>query len=106
MGKVVEFPTKAAAAQTLKHALHGKIEKLDKLYDDLDALHSQLHNLEKECIKLEYDFDCALGKYANVVGVENIEIEFLGYTSRHMVTIDPEDASLKIIIDEELPFED
>lgn len=90
MGKVVEFPTQQVNADRLMQALDQTIDELDENYEKLDMLHYQMHELEKLCNLKEYKFDYDLAAYAPLVGIENVPIRFLGYTTRHSIKIDPE----------------
>jgi|TARA_R110000765_G_scaffold103337_3_gene192701 uncharacterized protein YbgA (DUF1722 family) len=106
MGNVVNFPTNAVAENVLRGALTTQMEQLDELYDSLDALHHQMHELEKTCNELEYSYDQNLCKYANKVGTENVEVHFMGYTSRHIVSVDADGTNIKLTIDEDMCRED
>ena len=100
MGKVVEFPTSTVSENMLRGTLTTQMNKLDEIYDSLDAIHHQMHEMEKDCHELEYCYDQNLCKYANLVGADNIEIEFLGYTSRHIVSVDADGTNIRLTIDE------
>lgn len=90
MGKVVDFPTQQVYAERLMEALDRAIDELDESYEKLDLLHHHMHELEQYCNKKEYKFDYDLAQYAHNVGVENVPVRFLGYTTRHSIKIDPE----------------
>jgi hypothetical protein len=106
MGNVVQFPSNTVAADALRNHLVQKIDELDALYEVLDALHLKLHELEQHCSKLEYSFDTALSRYADKVGSENVEVQFLGYTSRHIVSIDADGQNFTLTIAEDILNED
>jgi hypothetical protein len=55
---------------------------------------------------MEYEFDKNLGRYADKVGTENVEVQFLGYTSRHMVSIDADGENFTLTIQEDMFNED
>ena len=106
MGNVVNFPTNTVAENVLRNSLTNQMEQLDELYDSLDALHHQMHELEKTCNELEYSYDQNLCKYDNIVSTENVEVHFMGYTSRHIVSVDADGTNIKLTIDEEMCRED
>lgn len=106
MGNVVNFPTNTVAENVLRNSLTNQMDQLDELYDSLDALHHQMHELEKTCNELEYSYDQNLCKYANKVGTENVEVHFMGYTSRHIVSVDADGTNIKLTIDEDMCRED
>ena len=83
MGNILEFPSNTVAADALRNNLVRQIDDLDDMYDVLDALHGKMHELEKQCNEMELSYDQDLGRYADKVGTENVEVQFLGYTSRH-----------------------
>jgi hypothetical protein len=106
MGKVVDFPSNSVAESTLRNSLEGQCRQLDDLYETLDALHSQMHKLEKDCSQLEYEYDLNLSKYATKVGAENVEVVFMGYTSRHIISVDAEGENFSLTLDPEVLSED
>jgi len=106
MGNVLEFPSNTVAADALRNNLVRQIDDLDDLYDVLDALHAKMHDLEKMCNEMEYEFDKDLGRYADKVGTENVEVQFLGYTSRHMVSVDADGKNFTLTIQEDMFNED
>ena len=106
MGNVVEFPTNSVAESALRGSLESQVHRLEEMYEKLDALHAEMHDMEKDCNQLEFEFDYNLSKYAKRVGAENVEVEFLGYTSRHIVSVDADGGSLTLTIDEGVLDED
>lgn len=96
MGKVVEFPTQQVNAERLMQALDQTIDDLDEAYEELDMLHHQMHELEKLCNLKEYKFDFDLAAYAPLVGIENVPVRFLGYTTRHRLLIDAENETYQL----------
>ena len=106
MGSVVAFPTKEITENALRDTLSVCAEELDELYAELDELHSKLHDLELRCNRVELAYDEKLTKYAKRVGAENVEVEFIAYTSRHIVAVDPEAGSMQLILVEEEQDED
>ena len=106
MGKVIEFPTSSISENMLRGTLTTQMNKLDELYESLDAIHHRMHEMEKACNELEYCYDQNLCKYANAVGTDNVEIEFLGYTSRHIVSVDADGTNIKLTIDENMCNDD
>ncbi len=106
MGNVVNFPTNTTAENVLRSSLTNQMQKLEDLYESLDALHLEMHEREKTCSELEYSYDQNLCKYANIVGTDSVEVEFMGYTSRHIVSVDADGGNIKLTIDENMCNED
>ena len=106
MGNVLNFPSNTVAADALRNNLVRQIDDLDDIYEVLDALHLKMHELEKQCNEMELSYDQDLGRYADKVGTENVEVQFLGYTSRHMVSIDADGENFTLTIQEDLFNED
>ena len=106
MGRVIEFPTSTISENMLRGTLTTQMNKLEELYESLDAIHHQMHEMEKTCSELEYCYDQNLCKYANAVGTDNVEVEFMGYTSRHIVSVDADGGNIKLTIDENMCNED
>ena len=106
MGNVLEFPSNTVAADALRNNLVRQIEDLEDIYEVLDALHGKMHELEKQCNEMELSYDQDLGRYADKVGTENVEVQFLGYTSRHIVSIDADGENFTLTIQEDMFNED
>ena len=106
MGNVLEFPSNTVAADALRNSLVRQIDDLDDIYEVLDALHLKIHELEKQCNEMELSYDQDLGRYADKVGTENVEVQFLGYTSRHIVSIDADGENFTLTIQEDMFNED
>ena len=106
MGNVIEFPSNTVAADALRNGLVRQIDDLDGIYEVLDALHAKMHDLEKQCNEMELAYDQDLGRYADKVGTENVEVQFLGYTSRHIVSIDADGENFTLTIQEDMFNED
>jgi len=106
MGNVLEFPSNTVAADALRNSLVRQIDDLDDIYEVLDALHLKMHDLEKQCNEMELSYDQDLGRYADKVGTENVEVQFLGYTSRHIVSIDADGENFTLTIQEDMFNED
>ena len=106
MGNILEFPSNTVAADALRNGLVRQIDDLDDIYEVLDALHLKMHDLEKQCNEMELSYDQDLGRYADKVGTENVEVQFLGYTSRHVVSIDADGENFTLTIQEDLFNED
>lgn len=97
MNEVIEFPLK----RTLEKKLHDQMEVLDILYDELNAQHVMLNDLELNANNIEKNFNKLLAKYARMVGVDSIPIGFLQYSTeariylgennQFEVSFDPED---------------
>ena len=106
MSNVLEFPSNTVAGDALRNSLVRQIDDLEDIYDILDALHGKMHDLEKQANEMEYTYDKELSRYADKVGSENVEVQFLGYTSRHIVSVDADGENFTLIIQEELLNED
>jgi len=106
MSNVLEFPSNTVAADALRNGLVRQIDDLEDIYDILDALHGKMHDLEKQANEMEYTYDKELSRYADKVGSENVEVQFLGYTSRHIVSVDADGENFTLTIQEELLNED
>lgn len=106
MGNILEFPSNTVAADALRNGLVRQIDDLDDIYEVLDALHGKMHELEKQCNEMELSYDQDLGRYADKVGTENVEVQFLGYTSRHVVSIDADGENFTLTIQEDMFNED
>ena len=96
MGKVIEFPSDKVYAERLMDALERDIDELDEAYEKLDLMHYRMHELEQYCNKKEYSFDFKLARYADNVGVENVPVRFLGYTTRHSIKIDADNDTYQL----------
>ena len=101
MADIIQFPTNKLVADRLMEALDREIDALDEAYEQLDILHLQMHELEKACHQRDYTFDYNLMKYAHQVGLENVPVRFLGYTTRHRVHMDFTDGSFQLELFEE-----
>lgn len=75
---VVNFP---APKKTLEDDLNKRMAELDNLYDTLNDVHATLNGLEYETHSAEQEFNKILAKYAKIVGVENIPVGFLQYST-------------------------
>lgn len=106
MSNVLEFPSNTVAGDALRNSLVRQIDDLEDIYDILDALHGKMHDLEKQANEMEYTYDKELSRYADKVGSENVEVQFLGYTSRHIVSVDADGENFTLTIQEELLNED
>ena len=106
MSNILEFPSNTVAADALRNSLVRQIDDLDDIYEVLDALHLKMHDLEKQCNEMELSYDQDLGRYADKVGTENVEVQFLGYTSRHIVSIDADGENFTLTIQEDMFNED
>jgi hypothetical protein len=106
MSNILAFPSNTVAADALRNSLVHQIDDLDDIYDVLDALHLKMHELEKHCSEMELAYDQDLGRYADKVGTENVEVQFLGYTSRHIVSIDADGENFTLTIQEDMFNED
>ena len=80
MGDVVEFPTQDAKVKRLEDTLTGWIAGLEYTYDELDALHERLNNMEKEASRQEKDYDEVIKEYIDEAGVENVPALWLTYS--------------------------
>ena len=106
MGNVVAFPSNSVAESALRSSLEGQIHRMEEMYDKLDALHAEMYDLEKDCQQLEFEYDYNLSKYATKVGAENVDVEFLSYTTRHIVSVDADGEKFSLTLDPEVFNED
>lgn len=83
MNEVIEFP--------LKRALESKIEDqmkvLDVLYNELEAHHVMLNNLEINANNIEKIYNKLLATYAKTVGADNIPLGYLHYSTDARISL-------------------
>jgi len=102
---VVNFP---APKKTLEDNLNKRMEELDDLYDTLNDVHTKINNLEYETHIAEQEYNKILAKYAKIVGVENIPVGFLQYSTEARIYLG-ENGSYEVSFeheDEEEPVEE
>ena len=80
MGDILEFPTHDAKVKKLEDTITGWIAGLESTYDELDALHESLNNMEKEAARQEKDYDEVIKEYIDEVGIENVPALWLTYS--------------------------
>ena len=85
MSKILEFPTTGRKSEVLREQLLKQTTSLDEMYEELDDLHAQLHDLEELASLSEKHFDIVLKQYVALVGVGNLEVELLGYSQNTKV---------------------
>jgi len=83
---ILKFPEDRA----LQNRLESLQTELNSVYEALHMAHSLANFLEDAIDKNEYLYDQTLESYANVVGIENIEVGYLEFASRNVVLKDGE----------------
>lgn len=78
---VVKFPDKGRAG-VLKRKLSKKAEALEKLYLSLEEYYGGVDEAEIRLAKAEAAYDQLLVEYAEAVGLENVELEYLSYSTK------------------------
>lgn len=81
MGKVLEFPRREKQVRDLKKLLEDTMYMLESNYNLIDSLHKKLAELETEVTKMEEDYNRVLGTYITEVGVENVPVQLLSYST-------------------------
>jgi len=96
MSKVIAFPTKDVRQTNLYNQLCSYHALLDNKYKHLDKLHGTLNDLEIEAQELEQDYDGILAQYAELVGVDNLEVVLLQYSSEAIIEVTGEKGNFTI----------
>lgn len=78
MSNVIPFASKK---QQLQKRLLATIRDLQEIYGNLDTVTSGVATLENIAQDIEEDYNMILRKYVDEVGVENVELGFLEYTT-------------------------
>lgn len=78
---IVKFPDKGRAG-VLKRKLNKRAENLEKLYLTLEDVYGGVDEIETRLAKAEKAYDELLFEYAEAVGLENVEIEYLSYSTK------------------------
>ena len=81
MGKVLEFPKRQKQVRDLHKLLDDTMYMLESNYNLIDSLHRKLAELETEVTKMEDDYNRVLGTYITEVGVENVPVQLLSYST-------------------------
>ena len=81
MGKVLEFPRREKQVRDLKKLLEDTMYMLESNYNLIDSLHKKLAELETEVTRMEDDYNRVLGTYITEVGVENVPVQLLSYST-------------------------
>lgn len=56
-------------------------ETIDEVYGELDSCYEMLNEMEEQAVRVEEAYNKVLLEYIEEVGVENVEIEYLEYTT-------------------------
>ena len=78
MSNVIPFASKK---QRLQKQLLNIIQDLQEIYGNLDTVTDGVVKLETIAQDIEEDYNIVLRKYIDEVGVENVEIGYLEYTT-------------------------
>ena len=78
MSNVIPFASKK---QRLQKQLLNIIKDLQEIYGNLDTVTDGVVKLETIAQDIEEDYNIVLRKYIDEVGVENVELGFLEYTT-------------------------
>lgn len=92
MGRVVEFPIKKKAAETILARLNARAENLEEKYVVLDKIHAELHKAEEEADCMESRYNEVMLEYAKLVGTENIPKDLLEYASNCRIDVNADTA--------------
>jgi len=88
MGNVVEFPTAKVVSEIMKEELLLSMQSLEENYQLLDQLHQGLHVMEEATSKHEEAYNAAVSEYIDLVGIENVQVDILEYSTAALVEID------------------
>ena len=90
--KVLEFPVKKKAAETILARLNAQAENLEEKYVVLDKIHAELHKAEEEADCMESRYNEVMLEYAKLVGTENIPKDLLEYASNARIDVNADTA--------------
>ena len=93
---ILKFPSD----KNLKDDLEDQMILLDKLYDALNAHHVMLNDLEMNANQVEQNYNKLLAKYARMVGIENIPVGFLQYSTEARIYLG-ENGKFEVSFDDE-----
>jgi hypothetical protein len=74
---LMQFPT----LEKEKRDLFALTEDLEELYRALNDAHAMITELELQCAELEATYENKLDKYIRKVGLENVAIGLLNYST-------------------------
>ena len=94
MSNVIPFHSKK---QRLQKELLTLIQDLKEIYGGLDVASDATIKLETIAQDAEEDYNIVLRKYIDEVGVENVEVGYLEYTTDIAVLFDGGDVSIKFV---------
>ena len=94
MSNVIPFASKK---QQLQKRLLATIRDLQEIYGNLDTVTSGVATLENIAQDIEEDYNMILRKYVDEVGVENVELGFLEYTTDFEVIFKNGEIDLKYV---------
>ena len=89
MSKVLEFPQDKA----LERQVEDSLDSLVDLYENLQRGYELLEKIEEAVEEEESKFDEILIRYARAVGLENVPVRYLEYTSNQL-TVDLETGTI------------
>ncbi len=88
MGTILEF--KRPDGSELHETLNSLIESLEAFYSGIEQAEATLETAYQDCARVEDEYNKVLGKYATLVGDDNIEEEYLNYSSQVEIFFIPE----------------
>ena len=91
MTTILEFPTAEVKSDRLKESIEDMMEDLEETYQLLDQLHQGLHVIEQESDKKERLYDVLIKEYIDLVGIANIPVIMLSYSSSVLCKADADD---------------
>lgn len=77
MGDTVQFPT----LQAKENELYDMTKDLDEMYQALNKAHGLITELELQANELEVSYEAKLRQYISKVGLQNIPIGLLQYST-------------------------
>ena len=94
MSNVIPFYSKK---QLLQKELLSIIRDLQEIYGGLDVASDATMKLETIAHDIEEDYNIVLRKYIDEVGVENLEVGYLEYTTDIAVLFEGSDVKIKFV---------
>lgn len=88
MGTILEF--KRPDGSEMHESLNLLVDSLETLYTVIEQAEHSLEIAYEECSRTEEDYNKVLGKYATLVGDDNIEDKYLNYCSEVEIFFIPE----------------
>lgn len=96
MNNVYKFPKH----KRIKSKLNELVSDLEHMYGGLQQGYDLMDRMETKIAEVEGEFNKNLRRYANIVGVENVELKYLEYCNNN-ISIDVETGELRLDIGEQ-----